>query len=503
MKKAFSKSLLSVLSVATLAALASCGGSKINPYDLDFTVETKGTSISFWTPFGSDIQDFVQDICERFEVKTGIHVDTESKGSYDGLQKAVSLAASHRTYPHVTLAYPDHMASYVNADIILRLDYYLENDGDDTFTLSDFYQDYLVENQEVEFKEDGTGYTLGLPFNKSTEVMCYNKTFFEWAGSVEPEITVPSTWEEMYEVGPKIRGFLAPYFGKIVGTDFNTYASTMDFPEDGSVTTLFDYRTVNDGNFYPFTYDSQANMFITAVRQWGGTYTVVDKATKKGYIAFDSAETIAALTELQKAYNDRVLAIPDTYGGTTKYNSAYFTNNQSVMTVGSSAGVKNSVSQSFETGIAPLLYKDASRKYVISQGTNAVLLDQGTPAERVAAWKFVKYLTKEINGYFASKTSYFPSGAPATESKDYQDKVAETKDSKAGNDIVWYGANKVNDDYYLNDDEQWVKFTDPAFIGSSTVREAMGTSMAQLFIDKKSPRKLIDDLKSTLKDYVR
>ena len=31
----------------------------------------------------------------------------------------------------------------------------------------------------------------------------------------------------------------------------------------------------------------------------------------------------------------------------------------------------------------------------------------------------------------------------------------------------------------------------------------MGTSMAQLFIDKKSPRKLIDDLKSTLKDYVR
>lgn len=495
------KTLVAVLSVGVLSALASCGGSRQNPYDLDFTIDTRGTSISFWTPFGSDIQEYIQAMCDKFEAQTGIHVETESKGGYDALSKAVSLAASHRTYPHVTLAYPDHMATYVNADIILRMEYFLENDGDDSFKLSDFYKDYLVENQEVEFDAEGKGYTLGLPFNKSTEVMCYNKTFFDWASESDPTIKVPSTWDELYAVAPKIRAFLAPYFGKIVGTDFNTYTSSLDLPEDVGV--FFDYRSVNDGNFYPFTYDSQANFFITAIRQWGGTYTEVDRTTKKGYLAFDSAEAIAALTELQDAYNKRYIAIPDTFGGTTKYNSAYFVNNQSVMTVGSSAGVKNSISKDFETGIAPLPFKNADRKYVISQGTNAVLLDQGTVAERVAAWKFVKYITKEANGYFAVKTSYFPSCPAAAASKDYQDHVKETEGSTAGSDIVWRGANEVNDDYYLNDEEKWTKFTDPAFIGSSTVRETVSTSMSQLFIDKMTPRALIDKLKGDLKDYVK
>lgn len=501
MKKAkFSKTLFACLSVGLLTAVTSCG-SRVNPYDLDFSVETRGTTINFWTPFGSDIQEFIQDICDKFETQTGIHVETESKGGYDALSKAVTLAASHRTYPHVTLAYPDHMATYVNADIILRMEYFLENDGDDSFKLSDFYPDYLVENQEVEFDQDGKGYTLGLPFNKSTEVMCYNKDFFEWAGASDPDIKVPATWDEIYAVAPKIRAFLQPYFGKIVGTDGKTYDSSLDIPS--GVGVKFDYKAVSDANFYPFTYDSQANFFITAIRQWGGTYTEVDRATKKGYLAFDSAEAIAALTELQNAYNNRYLAIPDTFGGTTKYNSAYFVNNQSVMTVGSSAGVKNSISKDFEVGIAPLPYKSANRKFVISQGTNAVLLDQGTKEERVAAWKFVKYLTKEANGYFAVKTSYFPSCPYAQNSKDYQDHIAETKDSKAGSDIVWRGANAVNQDYYLKESENWTKFTDPAFIGSSTVRETVSTSMSQLFIDKLTPRQLIDKLKDSLKDYVK
>lgn len=502
MRKKTTKMLLGVLGVAAMSAVASCGTPRQNPYDLDWTVDTKGVSIDFWTPFGSDIQEFIQVICDNFEAKTGIHVNTESKGGYDGLMKAVTLAATYRTYPHVTLAYPDHMATYVNADIILRMEYFLENDGDDTFKLTDFYPDYLKENQEVEFDETGKGYTLGVPFNKSTEVMCYNKSFFDWAGRTNAAIAVPKTWDDLKALGPAIRTFMKPYFGKIVGTDFNTYESSLYLPDD--VDVLFDYRTVNDDNFYPFTYDSQANFFITACRQWGGTYTEVDRTQKsKGYIAFDSPEMISALTELQTMYNDRVLAIPDTFGGTTKYNSAYFTNNQSVLTVGSSGGVKNSVSKDFEVGVAPVLYKDANRKFVISQGTNAILLDQGTVAERIAAWKFVKYLAKEANGYFCSKTSYFPSSPAAAASTDYQDEVNRAKASKAGSDIVWYAANKVNDDYYLKADEKWTKFTDPAFIGSSTVRSELEKCMSQLFIDKLTPRQLIDKLKDNLKDYVK
>ena len=42
-----------------------------------------------------------------------------------------------------------------------------------------------------------------LPFNKSTEVLYYNKTFFE-----ENNLTVPTTWDEMEEVSNKITELL-------------------------------------------------------------------------------------------------------------------------------------------------------------------------------------------------------------------------------------------------------------------------------------------------------
>ena len=170
----FKKGLVLGVGAIALATLAGCGGGASIAYNIDFTEDTKGTTIKFWTPFGGGIQEWIDVICENFEAETGIHVETESKGGYAGLQKAISLAASRKAYPHVALAYPDHMATYVNQDIIVRLDYYLENDGDDNFTLNDFYKDYLTECQTVEYDAEGNGYTLGIPFNKSTEVMCYN-----------------------------------------------------------------------------------------------------------------------------------------------------------------------------------------------------------------------------------------------------------------------------------------------------------------------------------------
>lgn len=498
--------LLTLGAIALLAgALSSCGSSKVDPYDLDFSVDTNGVTIDFWTPFGSDIQEYVDEICSNFEEETGIKVNCESKGGYDNLSQAINLGATSGKYPHVSLAYPDHMASYVNNDIIVRLDYYLENGCADGYSLNDFYADYIVENQTVEFDENGKGYTLGIPFNKSTEVLCYNKTFFDWASSKDSTIKVPSTWDELWTVAPKINTFLSSYFGKIVGSDYKAYDSSLEMPV--GVTSLFDLRSVTADTFFPFTYDSEANFFITACRQWGGTYTEYDKTEKKGYIAFDSNEVINALTELQTNYNNKYFAISNTFGGTTKYNSSYFKNCQSVINVGSSAGVKNSLptSSAFEVGVAPVLYKDANHKYVISQGTNAILLDKGSKAERVAAWKFIKYITKTIDGYFCANTSYFPSGSYAAASDAYTQKVNETKTSTSADDKIWYATNKVNEDYYLKDSEKWTKFTDPAFVGSSTIRTRLATAMSELLINKQTPRQLIDTLKNDLKagGYVR
>ncbi|MCQ2743008.1 MAG: extracellular solute-binding protein, partial [Bacilli bacterium] len=198
MKKASKKTLLvlasSLMAGGMVAGLTSCGGEKSIAYDLDWSVtdeQLRGTTIDFWTGFGSDMQDIVSGLVEEFTAKTGINVNLESKGGYSDLNKAIILSASTKTYPHVALAYPDHMASYVNNDTIVRMDYYFENDGDDNYKITDFYADYMKENQSIEFKDDGTPYTLGVPFNKSTEVLTYNKTFFDWAATRDSAIKVP------------------------------------------------------------------------------------------------------------------------------------------------------------------------------------------------------------------------------------------------------------------------------------------------------------------------
>ncbi len=512
------KKLLVLLPLISSAiGLSGCETTKVNPYDLDFTIDTNGTTIQMWHPFGSDIGGYLEEVVDLFTEETGIKVELEGKGGYDNLQKAINLGASKRKIPGVTLAYPDHMASYVNNDSILRLDYFFENDGED-FKMDDFYADYMVENQSIEKKEDGSGfYTLGVPFNKSTEVMYYNKTFFDWASAQDSSIKVPSTWDEVYTVSNAILNLLKNkgLYEKILGSDGNLYARVTEIPV--GVDVVLDFSAVTENTFHPFVYDSQSNFFITTIRQWGGTYTEFDSSTRKGYMAFNNQATVDGLTFMQKLHNECGMAIPAEYGGTTKYSSGYFKNWQSLMTIGSSAGAANSAptGDAFQVGVAPIPYKDEDHKYAISQGTNLILMDVGTVAQRVASWKLLKYLAKFQNGLFASRSAYYPSCEYAQNSQEYQDALTRNNPETAVEkpttaQALHYYVAKVNSDYYLNDSSNWTKFVDPGFSGSSAIREAVSSAMSLLFIGdtsgkQLSPQEVIDYYynNSDLKDYVR
>lgn len=493
----------SLLSVATISAvgLASCGPNGVDPYNIDFTLDIAGTTIDFWTGFGSDMQDALETVVEQFEEETGVIVNLESKGGYDQLASAINLSSTSGNMPHLAVAYPDHMASYVSNNSIVRLDYYFENDGDDNFNIQDFYSDYMVENQSVEFKDDGTPWTLGVPFNKSTEIMSYNKTFFDWAKTIDDTIKVPSTWAEVRSVGVAINNMMTDYYGKYVGKDGIAYDSTVAMEEAGT-TQMFDFRAITADLFHPISYDSQSNFFITVCRQWGGTYTELDKETLKGYVAFDSAEMIEAMTFMKEAHAEDSLAIPQDYQ-LQGYSSNAFKTLQSVVNIGSSAGVKNSCppGDKFEVGVAPIPYKDADKKFVISQGTNLILLDTGLETQRLAAWTLLKYLAKEHNGEFAASSGYFPSSEYAFQSDAYQELVEMEPVSTV--DKAFYATTMVNTNTYMNDTEGWTKFVDPPFVGSSTIRATVESAFSRVFIGNETPEAVLDSLYSQLGDYVR
>lgn len=516
MKEKFIKTLFS--SVILGLSLVSCGGNKGNSYPKDYSINTTGASITFWTPFGAEIEGYVESYIQDFENEYGINVELESKGSYDNLRKAIVGAATSGKYPNVALAYPDHMAEYVNNDIILRLDSFFEHDNETTNSLvsdnvslaiSDFYSDYMKENQLVEFKSDGSGYTLGVPFNKSTEVMVYNETFFDWASSVDSDIKVPTTYEELEVIGTKILNVMDNAYGKIIGEDNKIYNSAKDAP-NGKIKLDFTKLTKNTDptdsklestRFVPFSYDSQANFFITLCRQWGGEYTGVDQ-NKHGKLLFNSDKVKEGLAYIQKLFNKGIIGIPASYGE-AKYNSNPFKKIQTVMNIGSTAGADNALASGdkFTTGSAPVLYKDSEHKYVISQGTNLVMLDKGSDKERLASWQLVKYLSKKVNGEFAIDSGYFPSCEYAQNSEKYQEFLNMNPSKLLPNEVQSQQIAKINSSIYMSESENWTKFVDTPFVGSARCREEVATIIPQLFTDKKTPEQVLETALKNLVDF--
>jgi len=504
-------SIFSSVAIAALAALSSCNGDDFNPYAVNFDVDIAGAKIDFWSPFGADNNLVVEDLLATFESQTGVEVNYESKGSYDQLKQAIDLSATSRTYPHIALGYPDHFAGYVTSNIIVRLDYYFENGGsydfgdydaaDRAFAMSDFYEDYMVENQSIEFKEDLTGWTLGVPFNKSTEIMTINKTFFNWAITMNPEIIVPTTWEEVGIVGPKITTLLQPYFGKVIGSDNIAYDDAQDVADAGQ-TVVLDMTNSSADLFRPLSYDSQANLFITTVRQSGGTYTEVDKATGNGYLAYDSQETIDGLQTLRDLFDDHVLGVPKLWEE-SKYSSGPFKDVMAVMAIGSTAGVANNApaGNKFTLSAAPIPYSDAERKYVISQGTNLCLLDRGSEKQRAASWRLLQYLSKYANAEFAMRTSYFPSCSYAESQPAYQEFLTNPGFSTA--ERIKSEVAKVNSNTYIDQDQNWIKFVDAPFVGSAYVRNEVVAIPEALFFTDASIQAIIDNSYNSMPEYVR
>ena len=531
------KILPSFLAVGLLAGMAasvtSCGKSWRNKYayDLDFNVDVKGTTIEMWTGFGSAINDQMAIILDEFTKKTGVKVEYESKGSYDNVLNATTLSATTGKFPHVVVGYPDHFASYVKQDIIVRLDYYFENDVHNvfepegqSFKVTDFYADYMAENQAIEFDEQGKPYTLGIPFNKSTEVLIYNKTFFDWCATqddLKTSIFVPRTYDEVDSVGKAILNLLDSrgVYNKYLWKDGQAHSAEPTKPEDLvlNLNGIFKWGTAGKANkdcFKPFSYDSQANLFITSVRQNGGTYTYYDKEAKQGYIGFDAQPAYDALTKLNNLYNNNTFGIPADWDE-AKYGSNPFKAQKTVMTLGSSAGVTNDApsGNAFDIASAPVPYFSADKKFVISQGANLALLDKGSRAQRVAAWQLIKFLTKYANGYLCAKTSYYPSCSYAENggmwegaSDDFQDYatfMAESLVSVNTTERIKGQTAKVNTDYYVKDSEKWTKFVDQPFAGSASIRTAVAAIPGYVFLEKMTPQKAIETVKKTLSDYVK
>ena len=417
-------------------------------------------TLKFYHTMGSNLRDVLDAYIVEFnKLYPNIHIEHEQVGGYDDVRNQISTELTANNQPNIAYCYPDHVALYNVTGKVITLDELIKStievkraDGTtEVLGLTDAQIADFIEGYYNEGKAFGDNLMYTLPMSKSTEVLYYNKTFFDQHG-----LTPPTTWDELEALCKKIKEI--------------------------------------DPTSIPLGYDSEANWFITMCEQYGSDYT---SATGDHYL-FNNDTNKAFIKKFRTWYEQGYVTTQNLYG---TYTSGLFTELgtgadaiRSYMSIGSSAGATHQRpdmvdgAYPFEVGITTVPQINASNPKVISQGPSLCILQSDNDQEVVASWLFVKYLTTtvEFQAEFSMASGYVPVLKSVGENEGYAAWMAK---ANGGTNIAALSAKvclEQADAYYVS----------PAFNGSSTARDQVGALLTAALskADNGNVDKLIDGL---------
>jgi len=411
----------------------------------NFTVPEGGydgsaVTIKFYNTMGANLKAVLDAYIVEFnKLYPNITIESVNVGGYDDVREQISTEITEGNQPHLAYCYPDHVALYNLARVVTQLDGLIDSkievtraDGTkEVLGLTAEQKADFIEGYYNEGKQFGDGLMYTLPMSKSTEVLYYNKTFFD-----QHNLKVPTTWDELEALCAEIK--------KI------------------------------DSKSIPLGYDSEANWFITMCEQYKSPYT---SASGDHYL-FNNEQNRAFIKEFNEWYQKGYLTTQTLYGGYTSGLFTATTGTRSYMSIGSSAGATHQRPTAgadgkypFEVGIATIPQVDASNKKVISQGPSLCIFQKSNPQEVIASWLFAKFLTTnvEFQAEFGMASGYVPVLKSVSDIPAYADFI---KSADGGNFIAALSAKvclEQEDAYY----------TSPAFNGSSTARDQVGALLTK------------------------
>ena len=397
-------------------------------------------TITLYYTLGSNLSEVLNLYIEEFnKLYPNITVNASQVGSYDDVRDQISTEITVGSQPNIAYCYPDHVALYNMAGVVATLDNLIDSkeevvraDGTkEILGLTDAEKADFIEGYYNEGRQFGDGLMYTLPWSKSTEVLYYNKSFFDANG-----ITVPTTWDEMEEVCKKIKEI--------------------------------------DPECIPLGYDSEGNWFITMTEQLNSPYT---SATEPHYL-FDNEVNRDFVKRFRSWYQKGYITTQTLYGAYTSGLFVAESGTRSYMSIGSSAGATHqrptkdaNGNYPFEVGIATIPQANAASPKVISQGPSVCIFNKSNPQEVVASWLFVKFMTTSVD--FQAELSMTSGYVPVLKSVADHPVYKEFVSKANGGDYISALAAKVclaqQDAYY----------TSPAFNGSSTARSQVQELLAK------------------------
>ncbi len=165
--------------------------------------ESADVNIEFWHAMSGARVELIQGIVDKFMAENpNINVDVQYTGSYNDTLNKVKSAYKAGNAPDIFHSYEIGTLGLINSGIISPLD---EIAG--KFDRKIPWDDFFTPVQSY-YKYKGDHYSM--PFNSSTPLIFYNKTFFEKAG-LDPE-NPPKTYSEIREAAVALQaaGYKTP-----------------------------------------------------------------------------------------------------------------------------------------------------------------------------------------------------------------------------------------------------------------------------------------------------
>ena len=465
MKKITAIVMLVVIVIVSMGLFVACN--KNANLGSDFIVPEGGydgsaVTIKFSHTMGQKLRKILDNYIVEFnKIYPNITVVHEQVGGYDEVlsDNNTKLAGGSENAPNLSYCYSDHVAVYNLSKSVIKLDS-LANSSTINFdgTQVGFTQaqkEDFIERFYDEGKQFGDGAMYQLPLSRSTEVLYYNKDFFDKYNNTKeesaPALAVPTHW-------------------------WCTEACPADC--NSSMEKVCELIKAKDATATPLGYDSEANWFITMAAQLGSGYTTLEGNDNFIFVNNQNKEFVKKLREWrQKGYVTTKSINNNSYTSDLFKVGEVEGTLKSYMCVGSSGGAsyqqpdKVNGEYPFEIGIARLPQIDVANPKTISQGPSLCIFNKKNPQEVMATWLFAKFLTTNrlFQAEFAMESGYIPVIKSVDELPIYNDWLGKAD----GKDFITaYGAKACIEN-------QDACFTSPAFNGSSSAREQVGLLLAQ------------------------
>ncbi len=305
--------------------------------------------VQFYYPIavGGPIPKIIDGYVAAFEKENpGIQLKPIYSGSYqESIAKALTAAKSGDP-PVTSILLSTDMYTLIDEGAIVPFDDLVKT-ADDKAWLKSFYPAFMENSQTG-------GKTWGIPFQRSTVVLYYNKDAFKEAG-LDPNHP-PATWAEMTADAEKLTKRDAS--GKV--TQWG-----VEIPSSGFPYWLFQGLAIENG----------ANLMNAA-----GTEVYYDKPEVVGALQY--------WVDLVSKYKVHPPGIVD-WGTTPK---DFFERKVAMMwtTTGNLTNVRTNAKFDFGVAMLPAMKQRGSP----TGGGNFYIFKKSTPAQREAAFKFIKWVTQ-------------------------------------------------------------------------------------------------------------